>query len=220
MKKLIIFSNFLCVLLFSLSLAVFAQQKAKTEDGRTVILHEDGTWNYVSTTDSNQVSLLPIPEKRIFKHPPFKEKFGSPFRLEKKYDKFKNTTSISIDLKLTQISEDLSISSFFISDGKKIKTPDKVILMITSKSENWNYLNNSDLVFIVDDEIIDLGEMKRTGSVGKGYVLEFLSTTVSIETFLKIINGNKVEGRLFTTEFKLTDEQLEALRDYASRMKE
>lgn len=49
--------------------------------------------------------------------------------------------------------------------------------------------------------------------------MEFLSKPISLNQFLKIINAKKIEGELFATQFEFTEEQLEALRDFASRMR-
>ena len=208
----------ICIILFLTSLTIFAQQEAITKDGKKVLLNKDGTWKYISETVTSNKQFIGIPEKRNFNHPTFSEDFNSEFRFETKYDKFENSTLVSINVKLTQLNSDLTIGSFFIYQGEKLVTPKTVTLRFVSSSSDWEYLHNSNIVFLVDGKRIDLGEMKRNGRVGNGYVLEFLSLTLPTNTLLEIINGKVVEAKLFTTTFKLTEEQLEAFRDYASRM--
>jgi len=203
---------------FLTSLLILAQQEAVTKDGKRVLLNNDGTWQYAAETAVNKNSTISIPEKRNFNHPIFSEDPNSLFQFEIKYDKEKDNSTVSLNIKLSQIVEDLTIGSFFSYGGKNLITPATVSLRFVSRSEDWNYLRNSELVFFVDGRRIDLGQMKRSSSVRTGYVLEFLSITIPLNTFLEIFNGKAVEAKLFTTTFKFTEEQLEAFRDYASRM--
>jgi len=200
------------IIYFLTALVILAQQEAVTKDGKKVLLYNNGTWQY--STDSN----ISIPAKRNFNHPNFSEDPNSEFQFETKYDKLKDNTTVALNLKLTQITEDLTIGSFFSFTGKNLVTPKTVSLRFVSKADDWNFLRNSDLVFFVDGRRIDLGGMKRSSRVGNGYVLEFLSLEIPLNTFLEIFNGKAIEAKLFTTTFKLTEEQLEAFLDYASRM--
>ena len=201
-----------------LTVAIFSQEKAKTENGKLVILHPDGSWEYDSTQTNNSLGNLTIPTKREFNHPPFSRDLSANYYLEEKYDKYKDFSSVNMILKLNQLKADLSIGAYFIYTGKTLTTPTQIVLRFVSKSKDWEYLRNSILDFLVDGNRIRVGEMKRDGTVGSGYVLEFLTIKIPVETFLEIINGTNVEGKLFTTEFKLTEQQLEAFRDFASRM--
>jgi hypothetical protein len=195
------------------------QIKAKTDSGKDVILLSDGTWKYDKQPTPEETKPI-FPPKREFKHPNFGTSLNSPYALVEQYDKFSNTSSIRVRFHLANSSQELSFSASTISPGKTIKSPTEISLIFTSHSENWMYLRNSHLTFLVDGEIIDLGQMRRDGNVGRGYVLEFLSLTVNADIFLKIINGKNVEGRLFTSEFKFDEERLEALREFASRLAE
>lgn len=210
--------KYVTIISLLLSITIFAQEKAKTDDGRIVILNPNGTWQYDTTASVISQTNYSIPEKRTFKHPPFSTNLSADYFLEEKYDKFKDITSVNIILKLNQHYSNLSIGAFFLYKGSQVETPSHLTLRFVSNSKDWKYLRNSKIIFLVDGKRIDLGEMKRDGRVGSGYVLEFLTKIISTDTFLEIINGSDVEGKLFTTEFKLTEEQLEAFRDFASRM--
>lgn len=71
---------------------------------------------------------------------------------------------------------------------------------------------------LIDGTRKDFGNLERDGNVGESYVMEHLTTHIPLEDCLELVNAKVVEGQLFSTEFKLTNEQLEALRDFASRM--
>jgi hypothetical protein len=206
------------IILLLLSFSAFAQEKVKTDDGRIVILNHNGTWHYEKTKSVNSSNNYSIPEKRTFNHPQFSKKITANYYLDEKYDKYKDITVVSLMVSLNRIDPDLSIGAYFIYDGKEVKTPSALTLSFVSKSEDWKYLRSSTLYFLVDGKRLNIGEMEREGSVGNGYVLEFLSVSIPTETFLKIISGSEIEGQLFTTEFKLSEEQLEAFKDFASRM--
>ena len=203
---------------FLTSLLILAQQEAVTKDGKKVLLYNNGTWQYVAEVAIIKNSAVGIPEKRNFNHPIFSEDSTSLFQFETKYDQLKDITTVSLNLKLNQIAEDLTIGSFFIYSGQNLVTPTNVNLRFVAKSDDWKYLRNSELVFFVDGKRIELGKMKRNSRLGNGYVLEFLTLTIPLNTFLEIFSGKAVEAKLVTATFKLTEEQLEAFRDYASRM--
>ena len=223
MKKLI-FITFVLFISLAFTNSYAEVLKAKIIDsGKVVLLYPDGTWKYDTITKEIR-SDFDIPEKRKFNHPPFSESYGSAFRLQQKYDKFKNKTivSLSLDLKPSKIrysSNKLAFNSFFFYLGEKVKTPSFVMIAFQSTTDDWEYLRSHELTFLIDDKPLEIGTLKHKGSVGKGYVIEFLSKLIPLSHFLMIVNSKKVDGKLFTTEFRFTEEQLEALRDYASRMK-
>jgi hypothetical protein len=186
-------------------------------NNKTVRLFSNGTWDYVS--DSKDIKAnknTQIPEKRKFDHPPF-QKDGD-FNLESTYDKFKDHTVVKIELKISDKPDELILYSFFHYNGTIPSIPLGISFGFHSISEDWQYLHNSDLSLIVDNKRISIGELERDGTVGEGYVIEHLNTVIPIKQFLEIINAKSVEGKLFVKEFKLTDAQLEALREYASLM--
>ena len=185
---------------------------------KVVKLFPNGTWVYIVDTVSNSKKISGIPEKRKFSHPPFSE--DGDYNLETKYDEFKDATIVKLELIISKEHDNkLMFYSFFYYKGKNLSTPTEILFGFHSFSEEWQYLRNSRLILMADEKRINLGELKRDGTVGEGYVIEHLSTMMPIEQFLGIINSKSVKGQLFTTEFKFTDDQLEAMREYASLMK-
>ena len=49
--------------------------------------------------------------------------------------------------------------------------------------------------------------------------LETLQTSVPYESFLKIANAKSVEGKLGSVKFTLTENNLNFMREFASRLK-
>ncbi len=48
---------------------------------------------------------------------------------------------------------------------------------------------------------------------------EVLEASVPYDSFLKVINAKSVEAKLGSAKFKLTDNNLSAMREFASRFK-
>lgn len=131
-----------------------------------------------------------------------------------KYDQFKDETSVMVGGKLGMPIKGttLSMQAFYEVKGKQAHQPDAVVLNFISQSNDWKYLNSHDLILLVDGERMPIGTLERDGTVGEGYVLEFLAAPLSPEKFSKIANAKKVQGELFTTEFELSPAHLEILR--------
>lgn len=149
---------------------------------------------------------------------PPRGEYRHPYKIDYKYDKFKDFSAMQLDDMI--ISKDLKLNAYFLYKGNDMKvTPPLVHLRFLSKSTNWKYLDHSSLDLILNDNIrLNLGNLKHDGTVGSGYVLEFMYADLPVETFLQIATAQKVEGKLFTTEFTLKPEQIEALKDLASRL--
>jgi hypothetical protein len=117
------------------------------------------------------------------------------------------------------LRHEMKFSSFYSYDGTIPTVPTIVMFGFMSNSEDWHYINNTSLNMLIDGKPKDFGSMDRDGTVGRGYVLEHMSIYMPIEDFISIVNAKNVEMRLFSTEMSFSDEQLEALRDFASQMK-
>ena len=114
----------------------------------------------------------------------------------------------------------LRLFSAFSYPGHTPQIPEKLMIQFIANSDYWKYLRNHNITFLLDGVSLKLGQVKRDSSVGSGNVTEHLLKIISLETFLKIINAKEVEVQLGSTEIKISHEELEAMRDYASRMKD
>jgi hypothetical protein len=167
-------------------------------------------------------SVLELPPKGKYKHNK---------KIESEYDKFRDETTV----RLTYLSPLPSIGPVrlyiipsFHYPGKIVKTPEFVVFWFQSSSSDWQFLHDRELLAIVDGERIDLGEALRVeGTVNSSRsgrysssvsVSEMLGLKIPLETFLRIIKAKVVEMRLGNVGFKLADDHLEALKDFASRM--
>lgn len=135
--------------------------------------------------------------------------------VERKFDRFKNVTTVGID-SVEAPETSLKISSYFVVKGATVTVPHTVQIGVTSKTEDWQYLTSHSLNLIVDGEPMSLGEMSHDGSVGSGYVLEFMWVSIPVAKFRKIANAAKVEAQLFSTEFVFPDEVLKGMKEMAA----
>lgn len=91
-------------------------------------------------------------------------------------------------------------------------------MAFVSVSYEWKYLRNYDLIFLLDGKERLVEKTSRNSEIESRSVTEIISAIMPLSEFLRIANANTVEVKLGTTTFSLTTEQLEALRDLASRM--
>ena len=149
-----------------------------------------------------------------FKHPPFKEIVGSPFRYVERYDKFKDLHTTLVSVKL---NDELSLQAMYVYQvGSKV--PKEVSLDFISFTKEWKYLHNSSLILLADGKRYNFPKLERRSNVSLNFVSEYLTCDLSYNDFVNIFNSSTLEGQLFTTEFQLTFEQLEAFRDFADRI--
>jgi hypothetical protein len=143
------------------------------------------------------------------------------------YDKFKNYTSATIDpmIRLNVVSKDhdlrsLDFSAFYISPGERLRPPVDVTLQFVVVSTNaWFRDHVRSLVLLVDGKRMDLGDLGwDRGDIISGMTEEGLSLDLPLRKFIFMVNSKQVQGQLGGTEFVLSEENLEALRDLASRM--
>lgn len=159
---------------------------------------------------------LKFPERRKYQHND---------KIDVLYDKFTDKTTLAINypggMKIDHTN--LEIGFLFEFSGRslaqQVRPSSKLTLMIDSKSENWEYLQfGHDLDFLVDGERMSIGTLDHDGSVGEGYVLEFMAAHISVSQFLRLANAKTIEGKLSTTEFSLSSDQIETIKDFASRL--
>jgi hypothetical protein len=77
---------------------------------------------------------------------------------------------------------------------------------------------------LIDDESVLVSDPQHKGEIRRGRnglgagVAETLSTLLRLDDFLEIIMASKVKARVGALEYELSKEQLECLRDLASRL--
>lgn len=132
------------------------------------------------------------------------------------YDRFRNNTVVTAE---TELQNGLKLRVLYVSDGQTTTRPGSIGLTLISDSRDWEYLRCHHLNFLVDGKPFPVGEVDHDGTVGRGYVLEYINIEMPVARFTQLARASRVEGRICNTEFSLREEQLQLLRDLANRTK-
>lgn len=142
-------------------------------------------------------------------------------QVEKAYNRFKDTTTITLKpqrvLQIASPREELDISAEAKWKGRTPEAPIEVHLIFNSVGEKWHYYDKADVIFIVEGKRMEAGTAYvLEGILGPPLVKETLKLALPLKTFLQIANGKDVELNLGTTQLRLAEKDLLALRAFAS----
>jgi len=131
------------------------------------------------------------------------------------YDRFKQKTVVAIGPKFGETHPTLYVLSAF--DGESLsKRPDVVAFMFSAKSESWQYLDCHTTSLLVDGKPLPL-ETEHDGSVmSGGDVIEYIKSMITFEKFQQIASAKKVEVQICNTEFSLSDEDMNDLKQFVN----
>ncbi len=102
----------------------------------------------------------------------------------------------------------IKLTAMYGCPGSELCKPDTIALQFMAESTSgWRYLRLHSLVVLADTVRIDFGELKHDGRVGMGYVLEFMSISIPLETFRLMTWAGRLIGKLGMTEFELTNRE-------------
>lgn len=163
----------------------------------------------------------PSPEKLSIPRGPFKHGF----KVETKYDKFRDQTRVSLDCKVYYKGP---FALFLDVEGiypKQSPSPPETVRFgltaLTATTDKEKYKKSRHLIVLADGQRFDLGELDRDVDEEEEILrFEKMMTTVAFGTILQIANSQSVEMQLNELEFKVPSEAIEALRDFASRFRQ
>ncbi len=167
---------------------------------------------------------------------PAKRKFKYPEKVESKYDKAKDETSVFFNLIRIKGAENLDwqgtnvvtdervdFSMYFTYPGQSLRTPKWVGIGIASAAYEPKQYGDYNLTIIADNERLNIGGMivhnrGRTRYDARRPPVEFqmFEAAIPYEQFLQIANARKVKLQIGYREIPLDNENLEAIRDLAS----
>ncbi len=143
-------------------------------------------------------------------------------KIENLFDETKNQTTIRLN-EMTIFdngSETLSIIVVGSFDGKKPTTsPSELLFILNASSNQRRYQVEPQLIVTADGEVIRTRQMKNYGfRSDKGRVVEPLLTMMPYDIVVKMANSKKVVLKVGPTDYFMTANNLEALRDVVSRL--
>lgn len=163
---------------------------------------------------------------------PAPRKFNHDHKISSTFDRFKNRTEVMAEViskgLFKNASSPFKVAAVFGFAGKELFAPPRFVLLGFGSQYpfDWKYLKDHSVNLLVDDTLaIDGGETLWDGDVSAGSrtdgpltTHEVITALLPIESFLRIVNGKKVEARVGSTVIQFKEDQLETLRDLASRM--
>lgn len=119
------------------------------------------------------------------------------------YDEFRHVTVVKLAPELG-----LRVPAFRALAVKETVSRNPARSYITigfvSHSEDWQYLKCHHLLALADGTAVELGESKHDGSVGEGYVLEFVDVHINLATLTQLANAKEVRFKLCNTLIPLS----------------
>lgn len=144
--------------------------------------------------------------------------------VERKYDRFKDKTEISIPLGKTGMDANfnsLSLSLTAVVSGEVIPSDPPVFMSLVITSREWKLLR-ADLTLraIVDGERITVGEFTRNYSnVYRGATMEGAIMPVTTATLRKLVDGKKVEFQFLGSETTFTQGEIDRIKMFLDALK-
>lgn len=157
------------------------------------------------------------------------DKFRNKDRFTQTYDKFTDFSNVQVGpFGLSTFgTENIRLAAGFNFTGQELKDEPRFYLYAVSRSPDWRFLENREIILLVDGERINLGEAERKGTVneprssvgrfgGGVSVTETLFVHITRAELEKISKAKLVEIKTGRFAFTLKDEHQEAFRDLLS----
>ena len=164
---------------------------------------------------------LPVQKKRYCPEPP-----PSPFKhnalIVTKYDGAvdRMRTTLEHPRVLGREHEGLYLSASFLHQDPNRPVSPSIELVFISTSKEFRYRDSHDFTILSDGRqwSSDRAPQYYTETDENGIILEATKVTLTLDALLGVIKAKKVEAKLGTTQFEITFNHLEALRELASLM--
>jgi hypothetical protein len=133
------------------------------------------------------------------------------------YDKFKDTTYVSTNIGISKIGvrvlSTVTMKVGFSYSGQTFQAPEKYDVFFTTRiPRDWLWLNNRKLIFLVDNERIEIGEGSRSSKISQP-TYETLGFRVSGNVLHKIANASKVQMQIGTFEGYMGEKDQRKLKE-------
>jgi hypothetical protein len=144
------------------------------------------------------------------------------FEISQKYDKFRNRTTLHLDLGVVWRNEknklELNVYQSFNGEGRTDPNGVPSLMFLNVGHDGWRYLSFHPITFMVDGKRMEY-EPDHSGDIETGYVLEHMWVHPTKKQFLDTIYAKTVEIKVGIDESQLGDSHLNALKDFASLIK-
>jgi hypothetical protein len=167
-------------------------------------------------------ALSGFAQKRYCQVPP-----PSPFKhnalISTRYDKPTKRMKTVLEHPLSlghSSSDELYLSASFFYSDPRLRTRPMLDIALISVSKERKYRDSHDVVLLADGMRLALvGPVQyQSGKGDKGLAQEVTHVTITYDTLFKLIGAKRVTALLGGTQFELTSNHLESLREIASLM--
>ena len=195
------------------SYSMYREKVTSNQEVKSVIT--DSETNKAQPMPPVDLSKIQLPPKKKYNH---KYSITTKYTKKSKFDSSGDCTVVT--LKPFYISEKIMFMPERISyDGKKPRIQETIIIAFMVSSKSSRYSSNSELLVLLDYKKLNfINPGYRQSFSGDGEVNEYMFFHLPIQSFIDIANSNSVECKLGDIEFKFKTSQIEALKDFASRM--
>lgn len=142
--------------------------------------------------------------------------------IELKYDRFKGASALTLrglKLKGTMMLSDIDVSALMVATGEDISRATTGSFIFSIQNAEWRFLQCHTVRLLADGKPVAVLSDSHDGTVGRGYVLEHITTMIGRASLLQLARANVVEGQICNTEFALSGANQLAIRDFVSRLK-
>jgi hypothetical protein len=137
--------------------------------------------------------------------------------VERTEDRFSGKTSVFLEEEFGAAKRSRRPSITFLTVLKKDGTAQRMLLSLSFVSDSWEYLKCSNVSMLIDGKPVDLPEFEHDGTVGRGYVIEYLKVMTSTDLARKIADAQRsVELQVCTDEFVLPRAVVDSAKKFVS----
>lgn len=136
-------------------------------------------------------------------------------KIDSEYDRFNDKTTIKTEMRIPVIDYKPNILLSAEFQGKELTNKPKFFIMsFVSTTTEWRFLNFNDTAILADGERLILGKPNRESSVKPGYVSEFLSFIMEVQTLDKLAAAKVIEIKIGNYEFLISRRELAAIQEF------
>jgi hypothetical protein len=137
--------------------------------------------------------------------------------VERTEDRFSGKTSVFLEEEFGAAKRSRRPSITFLTVLNKDGTAQRMLLSLSFVSDSWEYLKCSNVSMLIDGAPVALPEFDHDGTVGRGYVIEYLKVMTSTDLARKIADAQRsVELRVCNDEFVLPREVITSAKKFVS----
>ncbi len=172
-------------------------------------------------TSAQTATAMPTARAMYSKSIPPRKNYRHSFRIQETYDRIRGITTVTLLPPADFSKWSKSPSNLLVTyeyPGTNPTSPRVVGFLLTSLI--WYYDSCYDVNLLLNGEtrISPPTILFNQTLPGETHSTEFITALLPLNDFLEIVNAKQVDGEVCNVQFALSQEQMEALRDVASRM--